>query len=41
LGVAPFAMLVFLFTEVYLTLNILLSILRGVTNLYFAFYNNG
>lgn len=31
---------VFLFTEVYLTLNILLSILRGIANLYFSFYNS-
>ncbi|MBQ3425823.1 MAG: hypothetical protein IJH37_01625 [Clostridia bacterium] len=28
-----------LFFAVYLTLNILLSILRGVTNIYFSFYN--
>lgn len=26
--------------EVYLTLNILLSILRGIASLYFSFYNN-
>lgn len=31
---------VFLYVEVYLTLNILLSILRGITNLYFSFYNS-
>lgn len=30
---------VFLMIETYLTLNILLSILRGVANLYFSFYN--
>lgn len=30
---------VFLFFEIYLTLNILLSILRGIANLYFSFYN--
>lgn len=29
---------VFLVIEVYLTLNILLSILRGITSLYFSFY---
>ena len=28
-----------LFVEIYLTLNILLSILRGIANLYFSFYN--
>ncbi len=28
----------FLFLEVYLTLNVLLSILRGIANLYFSFY---
>ncbi len=27
-----------LFVEVFLTLNILLSILRGITNIYFSFY---
>ncbi len=30
----------FLFIEIYLTLNILLSILRGIANLYFSFYNS-
>lgn len=30
----------FLFIDVMLLLNILLSILRGITNLYFSFYNN-
>lgn len=30
----------FLMVEIYLTLNILLSILRGIANLYFSFYNN-
>lgn len=30
------ALLIF---EIYLTLNILLSILRGISNLYFSFYN--
>ena len=29
---------VILIIEVYLTLNVLFSILRGVTNLYFSFY---
>lgn len=29
----------FLGIEVYLTLNILLSIIRGIANLYFSFYN--
>ena len=32
--------IVFLFIEVYLTLNILLSLLRGIANLYFSFYNS-
>lgn len=31
---------IFLGIEVYLTLNILLSILRGIANLYFSFYSN-
>lgn len=31
---------VFLCIEVYFTLNILLSIIRGVANLYFSFYGN-
>ncbi len=31
------ALLIF---EIYLTLNILLSILRGISNLYFSFYNS-
>ena len=31
---------IFLGVEVYLTLNILLSILRGIANLYFSFYSN-
>lgn len=30
----------FLFIESYLILNILLSILRGIANLYFSFYNS-
>ena len=30
--------IVFLWIEVYLTLNILFSILRGITSLYFSFY---
>ena len=34
------ANVIFLGVEVYLTLNILLSILRGITNLYFSFYRN-
>lgn len=29
-----------LVVEIYLTLNILLSILRGIANLYFSFYNS-
>ena len=34
----PFvAGIAFLFVEIFLTLNILLSILRGITNLYFSF----
>lgn len=31
---------IFLFIEIYLTLNILLSILRGVTSIYFSFFRN-
>ncbi len=31
---------IFLGIEVYLTLNVLLSILRGIANLYFSFYSN-
>ena len=31
---------IFLGVEIYLTLNILLSILRGIANLYFSFYKN-
>lgn len=34
-AVGPF----FLAIETFLTMNILLSILRGITNLYFSFYN--
>lgn len=30
---------VFLFIQVYLALNILFSIIRGIANLYFSFYN--
>ena len=33
--------LVFLAVEIHLTLNILLTILRGTTNLYFSFYSSG
>ena len=29
-----------LFFEIYLTLNVLLSVIRGITNLYYSFYNN-
>lgn len=38
LGVPITVAAIFLALEVYLTLNILLSILRGITKLYFAFY---
>ena len=31
---------IFLWLEVFLTLNILLSILRGITNIYFSFYKS-
>lgn len=37
----PFVVgIAFLFVEIFLTLNILLSILRGITNLYFSFYKS-
>lgn len=38
LGMPAIATIAFLWTEIYLTLNILLSILRGITNIYFSFY---
>lgn len=38
LGMPAKVAVAFLAIEVYLTLNILLSILRGVTSLYFSFY---
>lgn len=39
IGFSLFINTIFLFIEIYLTLNILLSILRGIANLYFSFYN--
>ena len=39
IGISPLASGAVLFVEIYLTLNILLSILRGIANLYFSFYN--
>ena len=38
LGMPIAAGVVFLVVEIHLTLNILLSILRGITSLYFSFY---
>lgn len=40
LGMPSGIAVVFLGIEVYLTLNILLSILRGITSLYFSFYGS-
>lgn len=40
LGVPILVGVVFLIIEIYLTLNILLSILRGITSIYFSFYNH-
>ena len=39
LGISCIIALIILIIEVYLTLNILFSILRGITSLYFSFYN--
>ena len=39
IGVSLVISVILLFSEIYLTLNILLSILRGIANLYFSFYN--
>lgn len=39
LGMPNTIALIILAVEVYLTLNILFSILRGITSLYFSFYN--
>lgn len=38
IGMPAWAAVAFLVIEIYLTLNILLSILRGITSLYFSFY---
>ena len=38
LGMSLYVGIAFLWIEVYLTLNILLSILRGITSIYFSFY---
>ncbi len=38
LGVPIIIAAIFLVAEIYLTLNILLSVLRGITSLYFSFY---
>lgn len=38
IGISPYIGVAILFLEIYLALNILLSILRGVANLYFSFY---
>jgi hypothetical protein len=37
-GIPSVAANIFLWIEIYLTLNILLSILRGITSVYFSFY---
>ena len=39
IGLPLFMSTIVLFIEIYLTLNILLSILRGIANLYFSFYH--
>ena len=39
IGVSLVISVILLFSEIYLTLNILLSILRGIATLYFSFYN--
>lgn len=39
IGLSLAISVIILFGEIYLTLNILLSILRGIANLYFSFYN--
>lgn len=38
LGIPNIVAIILLTVEIYLTINILLSILRGITNLYFSFY---
>ena len=38
IGISPYIGVAILFLDIYLALNILLSILRGVANLYFSFY---
>lgn len=40
LGIPTAAAVAILIVEIYLMLNILLSIIRGIANLYFSFYNN-
>ena len=40
LGMPVAAGVIFLVVEIHLTLNILLSILRGITSLYFSFYRS-
>lgn len=40
LNIQPLLGTVVLVIEIYLTLNILFSILRGIANLYFSFYND-
>ena len=39
LGMSVLPGIAFLIIEIYLTLNVLLSILRGITSLYFSFYH--
>lgn len=39
IGLSFVVSVMLLFGEIYFTLNILLSILRGITNLYFSFFN--
>lgn len=38
LGIIKWAAALLLWAEIYLTLNVLLSVLRGVTNIYFSFF---
>jgi membrane-bound metal-dependent hydrolase YbcI (DUF457 family) len=39
-SIVGFIAYIFLMIEIYLILNILLSILRGITNMYFSFYRS-
>lgn len=39
IGLPHFISIIILLAEIYLILNILLSLLRGISNVYFSFYN--